>query len=292
MVTEQRLRLRRSLEGLALGDAFGERFFGPPGTMTARIEARELPPGPWAWTDDTAMALSVVEVLEAHGRVVQDALAGRFAERYRREPHRGYGRGAHDILTAIAEGTPWELASRRAFGGSGSLGNGGAMRVAPLGAYFADDVERLIFEARASAEVTHAHPEGQDGAVAVALAAGWAVRGEREPLLEFVAERLTPGPVQDGVHAAITLGLDAPVWHAATRLGAGERVSASDTVPFALWCAARHATDFTEAMWATVSGLGDRDTTCAIVGGIVALSAPEESLPVNWLTRREPLGAW
>jgi hypothetical protein len=44
--------------------------------------------------------------------------------------------------------------------------------------------------------------------------------------------------------------------------------------------------NFEEAMWWTVGGLGDSDTTCAIVGGIVALSAP---VPHNWIASREPL---
>jgi ADP-ribosylglycohydrolase len=72
-------------------------------------------------------------------------------------------------------------------------------------------------------------------------------------------------------------------------LGSGYRVIASDTVPFALWCAARHLDDYAEALWATVAGLGDRDTTCAIVGGIVALSAGRASIPADWLAAREPL---
>ena len=37
----------------------------------------------------------------------------------------------------------------------------------------------------------------------------------------------------------------------------------------------------------TVSGLGDRDTTCAIVGGAVALGC--KALPAKWLRPREPL---
>jgi hypothetical protein len=40
-------------------------------------------------------------------------------------------------------------------------------------------------------------------------------------------------------------------------------------------------------MLQTVAGLGDRDTTCAIVGGIVALSAGE--VPQEWIARRETL---
>ena len=72
-------------------------------------------------------------------------------------------------------------------------------------------------------------------------------------------------------------------------LGNGRKVISSDTVPFSLWCAARHLGDFVEAMWTTVSGLGDRDTTCAIVGGIVALAAGRSSIPEDWLRAREAL---
>jgi ADP-ribosylglycohydrolase len=72
-------------------------------------------------------------------------------------------------------------------------------------------------------------------------------------------------------------------------LGTGTKVTSADTVPFALWCAARHLDDYEEALWTTVSGLGDRDTTCAIVGGIVALSAGRGSIPATWLAAREPL---
>jgi ADP-ribosylglycohydrolase len=70
-------------------------------------------------------------------------------------------------------------------------------------------------------------------------------------------------------------------------LGTGSKVTSADTVPFSLWCAARHLGDYEEALWTTVSGLGDRDTTCAIVGGIVALSCEPAAIPAAWLSARE-----
>lgn len=48
------------------------------------------------------------------------------------------------------------------------------MRVAPVGAFFADDMDLVVSQARASAEVTHAHNEAIVGAIAVAVAAAWA----------------------------------------------------------------------------------------------------------------------
>ncbi|MBI4820515.1 MAG: ADP-ribosylglycohydrolase family protein [Deltaproteobacteria bacterium] len=281
-------RARASLEGLSVGDAFGERFFLEPLSARRLIAARAMPAGIWRYTDDTQLALSIYEELLERGSIDPRSLARRFAEAYVRNPHRGYGATAHDVLTRIALGLDWEVVSREVHGGEGSMGNGGAMRVAPLGAYFANDLDQLLAEARDSARPTHAHPEGQAGAIAVAVAAAHVEthRSGGLALLE-AAHRATPdGPTREGIAAAMATDLTLSPEHAAERLGNGSRVIASDTVPFSLWCAARHTTDFVEAMWSTVSGLGDRDTTCAIVGGIVALAAP---VPPDWVRSREPL---
>jgi ADP-ribosylglycohydrolase len=168
------------------------------------------------------------------------------------------------------------------------------MRSAPIGAYFADDVQRVIGEAKASAQVTHAHPDGQTGAIAVALASAWMVaQGHRakssgHELVEFVLEHLPKTETYHRLKRALELPLNLSPLTAASALGNGLQVIASDTVPFCLWCAARHADNYQEAMWSTVSVYGDIDTNCAIVGGIVALSAGRESIPQEWLRAREP----
>ena len=280
-----RANARRSLEGLSVGDAFGELFFRLSPDETS---AADLPAGPWPWTDDTHMALSIVEVLSIYGRIDQDALARAFARRFREEPHRGYGGGARQLLARMADGGDWRELSPRLFG-AGSYGNGAAMRVAPVGGYFHGDPERAACEARLSAEVTHAHAEGQAGAIAVAVAASLAA-GRPFPtgrdFLEEVLAHVPAGETRDRLHEALTIRPDA-LQEAVDRLGTGSRVSAQDTVPFCLWSAAYRLDDFEAALWWTVKGRGDRDTTCAIVGGIVALSAPE--IPASWRGRREPL---
>lgn len=289
-------RALRSLRGLAVGDGFGQCFFCSPATVDWLIVERALPATPWFFTDDTVMALGILEVLGAHGRIEQDRLAAVFAKRWAAEPDRGYGGTAIRILREIREGTPWREISTAVFSGMGSMGNGGAMRAGPLGAYFADDLTALVENARASAEVTHAHPDGQAGAIAVALAAAWAWRHRgalpteaRSRLLDFVLESTPPGETRAMLARARSLPADASVALAASALGTGQRVLSADTVPFALWCAAGHLDDYVQAMWATVSGLGDRDTTCAIVGSIVALSAGERGVPDEWLRSTEAI---
>ncbi len=275
-----------SLEGLALGDAFGEQFF--KARNRPLIQRRELPRGVWKWTDDTHMALSVVELLREKGRIDADELAKKFAYRFSKEPHRGYGRGAARLLRAIADGASWKEVAPQIFPG-GSFGNGAAMRVAPLGAYFKDDFARLVQEARKSAMVTHYHPEGQAGAVTVALAAGCAAQGLLGNTAQFfdsVLQFLPDSTVKDGVRKAAKLPAD-QIERAARELGTGINVSAQDTVPFALWCATHFAQSYEEALWAVVRQKGDLDTLGAIVGGIVALNVG--TLPKEWMVHLEPL---
>jgi ADP-ribosylglycohydrolase len=107
--------------------------------------------------------------------------------------------------------------------------------------------------------------------------------------LRTIVTHTPAGATRDGIEQAIALPLETSVVTAARTLGNGSAVISSDTVPFSLWCVARHLDDFEDAMWTTVAGLGDRDTTCAIVGGIVALSVGEGGIPAAFAAAREPL---
>jgi ADP-ribosylglycohydrolase len=271
-----------------------------PGSSVDALLRGGLPPPVWDWTDDTEMAAILVAELKAHGSVDPDRLAAAFAERF--EPYRGYGPGSVVTLRQIRDGMSWQEASRSAFGGAGSMGNGAAMRVPPLGAYFAgcgpNAVDRAAAEAIKSAEVTHAHPEAVAGAVVVATAACRAAEfraGWRRPSFESFLDlpHLIDGRVAAGVRRAAQMP-EATVAEAAYMLGNGASVLAHDTVPFTLWVAARFLDAYPAAITACVQAGGDVDTTAAIVGGIVAsytgVGTPG-GVPREWLAAREPLPA-
>ncbi len=275
-----------ALEGLSVADAFGEQLL-----HSGRAGSRTTPKGTsWKWTDDTAMAVSIVEILALHDGIDPEELALRFAHRYVKDPARGYGRGAHTILAEIAQGTPYEVASAQIFAGQGSCGNGGGMRSAPIGAYFCDDLAAVVEHATRSAAPTHSHPDGIAGAVAIAIAAARTFAGERDPLslLEAVVTHTPKGPTCDGVRRAIALLRAEPITVAA-ELGNGSRVLASDTIPFAIWCAATHLADYAGALWACASVGGDVDTTCAMAGGIIVGAVGLAGIPIEWREAREPL---
>jgi ADP-ribosylglycohydrolase len=285
-----------SLDGVSIGDALGEMFAYQPHTAPDRLRGNDLPAGPWFHTDDTEMAISIAAVLKSCGRLDQDALARRFARRWERDPDRGYGTMTRMQMREILLGENWRVTSARAFGGQGSMGNGGAMRVAPLGAYFAEDAERAASEARASSVVTHTHAEGIAGTIATAVAAAmaWQLRtaeiSERPKRLLDEVLRLTPeSEVRRKILLASHTPGDTDPAAVARALGRGDLVTAPDTVPFCLWEAAYHLGDYVEALAQTIRVGGDCDTNAAIVGGIVVLSAGRESIPADWIQAREPV---
>ncbi|MBL1075239.1 ADP-ribosylglycohydrolase family protein [Nocardia sp. 2] len=287
-----------SLDGLSVGDALGAEFPVMRRSIPD-IRAGDRPPGPWAWTDDTEMACTLVAELLRHGTIDQDRIAKAFAERF--SPHRDYGFMAADTLRRIGNGVHWRQAAGTAFDNRGSYGNGAAMRVAPLGAFHAGEPERAVAEAIRSAQVTHMHPEGTAGAAAVALAACVAaharLRGFRPSPQEFIAtvlDGLEPGETTHGIHRARDL-LGASAEQAANELGNGSLVTAQNTVPFTIWVAATHLTDYSAAIVTCIAVGGDIDTTSAIAGGIVAAytgTVRSTGVPQTWLTAREPLPDW
>ncbi|HLX59699.1 MAG TPA: ADP-ribosylglycohydrolase family protein [Planctomycetota bacterium] len=285
-----------SLDGLSVGDAFGQTFFCSDDDIEKRLKERSLPPPHWSYTDDTLMSLSVVSSLLKFGKIEQDWLAASFAERY--DWRRGYGPAMHRMLLELQEGKYWKDIAGKQFDGEGSYGNGAGMRSAPIGAYFADDLEKVAQQAELAAVVTHSHPEAVAGAVAVAIAAAMATRSyvegnlpEPSNFLATIEDYVPRSQVRKGLFQAQTLDPDASVQSAVSALGNGHDLSAMDTVPFALWCASRNLWNYELALWETVSGLGDRDTTCAIVGGIAALSS-ESGVPAEWRKLREGLPQW
>lgn len=274
-----------------MGDALGSQFFVPSNYPLLKL--RRLPEGPWQWTDDTEMACSVLAVLADHQRVDQDALARSFAVHH--DFDRGYGPAVNRMLRLVREGGDWRELAAALFQGQGSWGNGSAMRIAPLGAWYADDPEQATHQAEISSYTTHQHREAVVGAMAVAAAAAFAAdpAGSPDPadLLDGVIALVPRSAVGAGLRRARDMLDYKDAGTVAAVLGSGRRTSAHDTVPFALWSAARSLGDFERAFWTTAQVGGDVDTTCAIACGVVAAGRSGQP-PADWLGRTEPLPDW
>src|SRR5689334_17881374 len=132
------------LLGHALGDGLGAPLEGMPATAIwydlggAAKFVRDPPLQVLIYTDDAQMSIAVAEALLAAGRSDEQALCDAFVANY--DPNRGYGAGSRQIISAMRDGGDWRTLAATIFPG-GSLGNGAAMRAAPLGLLFHDDLD-------------------------------------------------------------------------------------------------------------------------------------------------------
>lgn len=296
-------RLERALvalQGLWVGDAFGSHFeFEHVDWHRPRrtFESRQLPPATWRYTDDTQMALSVYETLRDFEAIIPNKLAESFSSHF--DISRGYGLGAEQLILDIQAGGDWATLAPAMFDGTGSYGNGSAMRIAPIGAYFADDFHAVVENAKQSSIVTHTHPDGVAGAISVAIGVAQVSRFKFNHIEPDVAtywntliEYTPSGKLNEQLQVASALNDETPTAQAAKILGCGWDISAVDTVPFALWCAITHLPSYEEALWHTISVGGDADTTGAMVGGIVASYGGKDCIPKTWEERCELLPHW
>ena len=284
-----------TLEGLSVGDAFGEALSYQHSRAHDFEARRELMPETVRFTDETAMDLGIFEGLATLKTIDQDALAWIFSKNFKSDPERGYGKMTRGLLTEISTGGSWRPLSAAAFG-RGSYGNGSAMRVAPVGAYFFEALGRVCTAASESAQVTHFHPEATAGTIALAIAVAEAVN-HRKLAPEKAVSRIWQRVIEftpDGITAralrlAHSFDIRTKPSEAAKAVGCGCEVSCQDTVPFAIWNACRCIHDFREELLSTVDVGGDCDTNAAIVCGIVAAYGTAACIPENWRTARERL---
>jgi len=283
-----------AMVGSAVGDAIGELAF--QATARARLEALVEHLDILRYTDDTAMAVGIAESLIQVGAVDHQHLGQTFRRNYRREPWRGYASGPPTLFAQVERsGLSYREAARRLFGGEGSLGNGAAMRIAPLGCFFWNSPQ-LYEQAVASADVTHAHPVGRDGAAVLALAVGRAVgldpRGEF-PLEPFVAELAASSrteTIRDKMALVqALLAQDAGPEEAARKLG--RSVAVHESMPFAIYSFLRHPSSFEECLFCAVLHGGDRDTLGAMAGAVSGAYLGIEAIPEWWRNKVENLRA-
>lgn len=275
-----------ALLGTFVGDAIGRGFEGAPPVRRAAAERRlatALDQPELVYTDDTQLALALAEHLVDHPGVEPWGLAATMLEHY--EPWRGYGGGMRQIVGAWQRGVAVEDAAEVAFEG-GSFGNGAAMRIAPVGARWADDPDALDAAARRSARVTHTHPIGVDAAVAVARAVGRAAAAGRFTPQDVAALATVAdtSELAERLHRAAELDADTALPRVARMLG--NAVVAHRSVPAALWAAAT-GRDLTDTVVRALGIGGDADTIGAMAAAIRGAADGEAAIPAGWRDRLE-----
>lgn len=187
------------------------------------------------FTDDTVMMLAVARAL-----MEKSSYGEEMKELGRKYPKAGYG-GTFIGWLFEDEIKPYN-----------SWGNGSAMRVCPIGLYFNSD-EQVLREAKATAEISHNHPEGIKGAQSVALAIWMANEGAGKE------------DIRNRINTEFDYDLDRSVEE--IRPGYRFDVSCQGSVPEAI-IAFLDSSDYESAVRLAVSLGGDADTQACIAGGI------------------------
>ncbi len=289
-------RAERSLLGVSIGDAFGDSFFGDEDLILKKIRSREIPETKWEFTDDTVMSIAIFEELEKKGDINQDDLIKTFCKNHDLDVNRGYGATLRRLLREVKSGGDWRDLSKSMFDGQGSMGNGAAMRVCPIGAYYSDNLEKVKELAIKSAEITHSNIEAIAGAIAIAVGTALTTQlfidnQTLAPIgfIERILDELPACDTKSKIAKSRSVPYDYQIETVRTILGNGTNMTSQDTVPFAIWCTAYNLDNFENALWKAVSILGDRDTICAMVGGMTIMSSKSESIPNTWVSLVEKI---
>jgi poly(ADP-ribose) glycohydrolase ARH3 len=241
--------------------------------------------GEGIYSDDTEMMIGIMEALRKDPCFDPALAARQFLANF--HPLRNYGTRIYGIMDQLRKGAAWDQV------GTDSWGNGGAMRIAPIGFFFYDDGELLRKNALLCTRITHRHPEAMAGALAQAMAVGMAthrgIMGETMDRLAFLEEIVQGVEGVDSAMAAeikrikeLDTGgdLEARIERIARTFP--RDVSAIGAVPAAI-ASFLINDDFPATVVTAINCGGDTDTIGAMAGALAGAYYGYSSIPAGWL---------
>jgi ADP-ribosyl-[dinitrogen reductase] hydrolase len=287
-------RFRGALLGLAVGEALGApaEFLSPQqiverfGVIVEMLGGGCHDVAPGQTTDATDMALLLAESLAERGAHDPEDVMRRYRDWFDGQP-RDVSLTVRTVLLSYRAGTPWDLASRRAWEilGHPVAANGSLMRCAPLALLYFGDAERRREASLDESMLTHFDPLAGWACVALNDLIVAAMRDELRKQLLAVSSALN-----EEDRRISTALLEAPV-------AEPEEVQNSafvvDSLRTALWAVLRSAT-FEEAVCTVVNLGDDADTVAAVTGALAGALHGEAAIPARWLEvleLRDPLRA-
>ncbi len=281
-------RLHSCLLGLAIGDALGMPFEGYPswvvGPVLDQIQGfhesshRGLSAG--QWTDDTQMTLCLARSLVRLGQAEPEDIAREYLGWFQSGDVRGIGATTLSAMTRLEGGAAWHESGTE---GEYAAGNGAAMRAAPLGLLYHDDLEGLRKACGVDAEITHKNAEAVAGSRAVAFLVARLVTGAvpGKELLEETIQFVAGSRVGDNLKRSLEfLGRQVDPLEASEALGVGAYVV--ETVAWSAFCFFHAPDDFPRAVMAAVRAGGDTDTAGAITGALSGTRVGVVGIPASW----------
>jgi len=267
--------------GLAVGDAVGTTLEFRPRGKFARLSDMVgggpfgLKPG--EWTDDTAMALALMDSLLVNEGLDEADLMARFVDWHENGTYSCTGRCFDIGITTRQALSRWKR-SGDPFAGSTdpeTAGNGSLMRLAPVAVRYWNDPRMLRDVAARQSRTTHGAPEAVDACVAFAGILANAIAGRPRAELARLGE--VPG---SPAIARILAGS----YRGRHRDQIGSSGYVVHSFEAALWCVGRTGS-FEEAVLLAANLGDDADTTAAITGQLAAALYGAQAIPGKWRDR-------
>ena len=270
--------------GLAVGDAIGttlefsKRDSCEPLTDMVGGGPFKLKPG--QWTDDTSMALALMDSLIETGCLDETDLMERFVRWHEKGEYSSTGRCFDIGITTREALRRWRETGNPIAGSTApnTAGNGSLMRLAPVAVRYWRDREELRDVAARQGRTTHGAPEAVDACVAYAEVLADAIEGRSRS--EVLRARTEP-------YAGNIASIMAGAWRGKHRDQIQSSGYVAHALEAALWCVGRTGS-FEEAVLLAANLGDDADTTAAIAGQLAGAIYGLDGIPSRW---REKL-AW
>lgn len=170
-----------------------------------------------------------------------------------------------------------------------SKGNGGVMRMAPIGLSSYSDPMRIGCECAA---ITHGHPSGYIGAGILAqiireIIEGDALEASIRKALFLARSYEDCEEVVGTVNNAMELAQEDGMRPLEAISELGEGWTAESALAIAIYCSLRYRDDLRQALIVAVNHDGDSDSTGAITGNILGAYLGIEALSSSWISKLE-----
>jgi ADP-ribosylglycohydrolase len=287
-------RFRGCIVGLAVGDALGYpvEFISASKISETYPEGLTLKPGA-KYSDDTQMTICIAEALIAGHRdsaTFCDKLSENFGAWYKTQiddeaQRRAPGNTCMEACERLVMGRHWSES-----GLLDGMGCGSAMRSAPIGLFFYDDITRVVEYGISSSEVTHSHPSALCSSVATALCTSLALNNVPVGTWGHEVVTVTKGISQEfneSIQIATELvARGAPAKVALTAKFLGEGWLGYEAVASALFCCMT-CPDFKSAVRMGATTNGDSDSIACIAGAWMGAKVGLDGIPKDWVANVE-----
>ena len=247
------------------------------------------------YTDDTHMAIGTAESLINCGSVKKQHMLERYIANYTLDPWRGYGKGATYLFAMVNDmSIPYKKAMKKInkayFNGIGSYGNGGAMRINPVGLFFYD--KNIYKCAKAVTTLTHSNPIGIDGSAVLAKAVSMAVKLDLDKPFDkedFINELIKFSHVKEIKNKMINvktllMGKSSSLEVAQIL---GQTTSVHESMPMAIYSFLKHPNSFKDCLFTSILNGGDADTVGAMACGLSGAYLGINAIPQEWILKLE-----